>query len=137
MDPVLCVYDSQSKEIVAQVFNFIDVLGGKQQINPDSLERFLAVRGIIQPKQSDVELLQQGKKEAETYNFYTKMAVCAGEAYALNDQELAEANEKVEEMDRVEVIELDQATFKYEKGLVDVFRAVEDPFGNEFKTLGF
>ena len=40
-------------------------------------------------------------------------------------------------MDRVEVIELDQATFKYERGLVDVFRAIEDPFTNELKELSF
>ena len=79
----------------------------------------------------------QSQKEAEVHNYYTRMAYCAGESFALDRNDLASANERLEEMDRVEVIELDQATFKYDKGLVDVFRAVEDPFRNELQEVSF
>lgn len=65
------------------------------------------------------------------------MAVCAGPEFELSTDLLAETNERVEEMDRVEVIELDQSTFKYQKGLVEVFRSVEDPFSNEVMKLSF
>ena len=41
------------------------------------------------------------------------MAPCAGEAFQLDDARLEKSNVKVEEMDAVEVIELDPATFKY------------------------
>lgn len=48
-DPVVCVVDTNSNQIVSQTFNFIDVLGGKSMINADNIERFFAVRGIFQP----------------------------------------------------------------------------------------
>ena len=84
-----------------------------------------------------MEAIANNKKDAETHNFYTKIASCAGPEFQLDTDELNDANERIEEMDRVEVIELDQATFKYERGLVDVFRAIEDPFTNELKELSF
>lgn len=40
-------------------------------------------------------------------------------------------------MDRVEIIELDQATFKYEKGLVEIYRGVADPYSNIVSELSF
>lgn len=36
LDPVCCVYDSASKELVSQVFNFIDLIGGKNQLTVES-----------------------------------------------------------------------------------------------------
>ena len=56
-DPVVCVVDTQSKAIVSQTFNFIDVLGGKQLINADNIEKFFAIRGVFQPKGDDLELI--------------------------------------------------------------------------------
>jgi hypothetical protein len=35
LDPICCVYDSASKEIVAQIFNFIDTMGGKNALTLD------------------------------------------------------------------------------------------------------
>ena len=57
LDPVICVYDKESKEIIAQIFNFIDVLGGKQGVTADAIEKYLMVRGIIEPKGSDYSSL--------------------------------------------------------------------------------
>jgi len=53
-DPVVCVIDTQSKAMMSQTFNFIDVLGGKQLISADNIERFFAVRGVFQPKGDDI-----------------------------------------------------------------------------------
>jgi hypothetical protein len=36
LDPVCCVYDNSSKEIVSQIFNFVDVMGGKSAVNLES-----------------------------------------------------------------------------------------------------
>lgn len=63
LDPVICVYDTQSKEIIAQIFNFIDVLGGKQGVTADAIEKYLIVRGIIEPKGSDYATALQTKKD--------------------------------------------------------------------------
>ena len=63
LDPVICIYDTQSKEIVAQIFNFIDTLGGKSSINPDAIEKFLMVRGILEPQGGDYANVLQSKKD--------------------------------------------------------------------------
>ena len=34
-------------------------------------------------------------------------------------------------MDKLEVIEVDAATFKYQTEIVDVYRQIADPFGNQ------
>ena len=67
-----------------QTFNFIDVLGGKQLINADNIERFFAVRGVFEPKGSDIELISQGRRESEIYNFVTRVSPCAGPDFELN-----------------------------------------------------
>ena len=43
----------------------------------------------------------------------------------------------MEEKDRVEVIDLDAATFKYERGLCDTFMGLADPFRNELEAVSF
>ena len=60
-----------------------------------------------------MELIKHGKKELELHKFVTQASVCAGESFALDTQKLAQMNERVEEMDRVEIVELDPTTFKY------------------------
>ena len=39
LDPVVCVFDNSNKEIISQIFNFIDTMGGKDQITADEIER--------------------------------------------------------------------------------------------------
>ena len=63
------------------------------------------------------------------------MAPCAGDAFALDTDQLEISNVRVEEMDKLEVINLDPATFKYESGLIEVFRQVEDPHGIELNSV--
>lgn len=77
-DPVVCVIDTQTKEMLSQTFNFIDVLGGKSLINAENIERFLAIRGIMQPSGPDLELISRGRREAEIHHFNTTVAPCAG-----------------------------------------------------------
>ena len=65
------------------------------------------------------------------------MAPCAGDAFLLDSDKLEESNVRVEEMDKLDVIELDPVTFKYESGLIDVFRQVEDPHGIELNSVSY
>ena len=59
--PMLQVTDDGHDEIVTNIFNFVDSCGGLATFSVDTLERFLASRGIIEPR---VELVG---KEADTY----------------------------------------------------------------------
>ena len=137
LDPVVCVYAVQTKELVAQIFNFIDTLGGKEGVNADEIERFLQVRAVLEPKGSDYKQVLKYKKDEEAHSFVTKIAACAGEAFALDYELLDLQNARVEEMDANELIELDPATFKYEAGLIEVYRQCEDPFSNELASVKF
>jgi len=49
LDPICCVYDNSSKEIVSQIFNFVDVMGGKSAISLENIEKFFVIRGILEP----------------------------------------------------------------------------------------
>ena len=78
------------------------------------------MRGVFEPRGAELELIQHGRRESEIYQFATRVAPCAGEDFELNREVLAQMNQRVEEMDKLEVIELNSATFKYEHGLIDV-----------------
>lgn len=65
------------------------------------------------------------------------MARCAGPAYAFDTERLAKMNEHVEEMDKLEVIEVDAATFKYPVELVEVYRNIADPYGNQLGRMSY
>ena len=136
-DPVVCVIDSQTKVILSQTFNFIDVLGGKQLINAENLERFFAIRGVFEPKGSDIELISHGRREAEIHNYVTQVAQCAGPEFAFDVGRLAQLNTIVEEMDKLEVIEVDAANFSYQNELVDVCRNIIDPFANQLTEVAY
>ena len=47
LDPYIFVYDQKTKQVVSQIFNFIDVIGGKSLVNAEQIEKFLAIRGIL------------------------------------------------------------------------------------------
>ena len=112
-DPSVCVVDTQSKAMLSQTFNFIDVLGGKQLINADNIERFFAIRGVFEPQGADLQLITVDRKAAEVHNFATQVAPCAGPDFTLDNERLSALNTQVEEMYRVENIEVDAATFRY------------------------
>lgn len=46
-------------------------------------------------------------------------------------------NTLVEEMDKLEVIEVDAATFRYQDELVSVYRSIADPFGNQLLEVSY
>ena len=46
-------------------------------------------------------------------------------------------NQKVEEMDKLEVIKIDAQNINYPAELVSVFRSVADPFGNQLSELKY
>ena len=136
-DPVVCVVDTQTKEMLSQTFNFIDVLGGKQLINAENIERFFAIRGIFQPSGPDLELISRGRREAEVHYFNTRTAPCAGPDFAMPTEKFEQLNQQVEEMDKLEVIQIDAATFDYQEEIVSVFRSIADPFSNQLTGVSY
>ena len=86
----MTVYENETKESVAQVFNFFDLLGGKDNVNAIEVERFLQIRGILEPKGGDYKQVLKYKKDEDTYNFVNKQAHCAGEDYELDVAKLDE-----------------------------------------------
>ena len=88
-DPVVCVVDTQSKMMLSQTFNFIDVLGGKQLINADNICKFFAIRGVFEPSGSDIEAITRGRREAEVHNYVTRVTQCAGPEFAFDHARLA------------------------------------------------
>ena len=100
--------------MLSQTFNFIDVLGGKQLINAENITKFFAIRGVFEPSGSDIELITRGRREAEIHSFVTRVTQCAGPDFAFDHAKLAVLNNRVEEMDKVEEIEVDAATYQYQ-----------------------
>jgi len=60
----------------------------------------------------------------------TQVAPCAGSEFSLDTDKLTAMNTQVDEMDRVEQVEVDAATFRYQEELVNVYRNIADPFEN-------
>ena len=98
LDPICCVYDSASKEIVAQIFNFIDVMGGKAALTLEGIEKYFVVRGLLEPLDGD-EI--SDKKDHEIHSFVTKSSQYAGPDFQLKDDELLAHNNELEEKDKV------------------------------------
>jgi len=123
--------------MLSQTFNFIDVLGGKSLINADNICKFLAIRGVFEPSGSDIEMITRRGKEAEIHNYVTQVAQCAGEGFEFDHTRLAELNNVVEEMDKVEVIEVDAASYRYQDEIIDVCRSISDPFGIQLREMSY
>lgn len=43
--------DKKTNEILTNIFNFVDMAGGAQNITTESLEKFLMMRGILEPSE--------------------------------------------------------------------------------------
>jgi len=158
LEPIICFYPSKGKksssedEMLCQIFNFVDVIGGKQGITSQNIEKVLKIRGLIEPSNANeakeldsalVEGLQAAttansvfsKKDLESYKFTTKGSHHYAES--LDTNQLDNMNQVMEELDALDQIELDQNAFKFTDHLIGVFRDVADPFGREIKELKF
>ena len=58
-------------------------------------------------------MITRGRREAEVHNFVTRVTQCAGPEFAFDHTKLALLNNRVQEMDKVEVIEFDAAGYQY------------------------
>lgn len=96
------------------------------------------IRGLLEPTDAD-EL--SDKKDNEVHQFVTKSSQYAGPDFQLKDEELTSHNHELEEMDKVYeskfVGEFDPAKVKYEQVLIQLYREIEDPFGNQLKGIKF
>jgi len=50
---------------------------------------------------------------------------------------MREQNARVEEMDAIDVLQLDAATFKYQTNCIDIYRDVEDPYSTKLGKIMF
>ena len=112
MLPDMSIIENGSNECVAQVFNYFDLLGGKDSMNGAEVERFLQVRGILEPKGGDYKQVLKYKKDVDTYNLVNKQTLCAGEDFELDYAKLDEKNAMIFEIERDMDYKLDPATFK-------------------------
>jgi hypothetical protein len=106
------------------------------------------VRGILEPTDAD-EIAD--RKDHEIHNFVTKSSQYAGDDFQLDVKEMDLWNNHIEEMDKVNEIKLvsllllnqlqvgefDPAKIKYENVLIQLYRDIEDPFGNQLKSVKF
>jgi len=65
------------------------------------------------------------------------VAPCAGPAFAFQHEKIAELNSLVEEMDKLEVIEINASSFDYQDEIIAVFRSIADPFDNQLKEVSY
>lgn len=90
-------------------------MGGKACITAENVEKFLVMRGIV--KSDNLESLIKTQKAREAYQFVTESSHLAGEDFQLNADELKSVSNYIQEMDTIDVLQLDPATFKYADGL--------------------
>lgn len=101
------------------------------------IEKWLIVRGLVQPSNEQLKDVLKTPKTRETHQFLTESSHLSGDAYQLDPVELSEVSEYVKDMDTIDVLLLNPATFKYADGLTKVMRQVEDPFEREIAGLTF
>lgn len=124
-EPHICVTCAKTGQVLSQCFNFLDHIGGKQAITSENVKKFLMMRGILVC--TDPELIKS-QKSKEAHQFLTESSHLAGDDFQLDKDELRKVSDFVKEMDTIDVLQLDPATFKYPDGLTHVMREVEDPF---------
>lgn len=145
-EPHVCITDTKTGQIVSQLFNFVDLLGGKQGITAESklgicsinlgIERLLALRGVLQPGEELIREIQKTQKLREQHLYLIQSSHLSGDAFQLDAAELKATSDFVKEMDTIDILQLDP-TFKYADGITRLIRDVEDPFEREIKDLRF
>lgn len=71
------------------------------------------------------------------HNYVTRVTQCAGPEFAFDHAKLAQLNNIVEEMDKVEVIEVDATGYRYQDEIIDVCRSISDPFGIQLNEISY
>lgn len=96
------------------------------------------MRGIIAPpKGQDIGQILKTQKEREVHQYVTESSHLAGDAFQLDPVELKEVADFVTEMDTINVLQLNPATFKYADGLTQLMKDCEDPFQRDIQSLVF
>lgn len=94
------------------------------------------MRGIVAAKGDLMQSLKT-QKDQEAFQFVTESSHLAGEAFQLNHAELQEVTNYIQEMDTINVLQLNAASFKYADGLTQLMKDCEDPFQRDIAKLVF
>ena len=89
------------------------------------------MRGVLESSQQEMQEILKTQKARETHQFMTESSHLSGDGFQLDAAELREISDYVKEMDTIDVIKLDPATFKYADNLTKILRDVEDPFARD------
>lgn len=79
---MLQVQDKATQEIVCQIYNFVDLMGGVSNLSVETIEKFLITRGVLRPPGELKKTLTE-KKDRDIYEL-------ANESSYLNEANLDE-----------------------------------------------
>lgn len=95
------------------------------------------MRGVLPASKDQMNEILKTQKAREAHQFITESSHLAGDDFQLDPVELRDVSNYVKEMDTIDVLQLDPASFKYPDGLTRVLRDVEDPFSRDIANLVF
>ena len=123
------VQDRASTDIVCQVFNFVDTLGGLDKLTVDSAEQFLAARGVIKSEKEK----NFDSKEKEMYKLCNDSSFldAENEAFITTATKKLAIDMQTNNEERIEVVYEEDCT-RYKDELIKAFKGMTDPFEIEF-----
>ena len=125
---MLQIQDKATTEIVCQIYNFVDLMGGVSSLTVDSIEKFLITRGVIKPP-GELKKTLTDKKDRDTYELSNESSYL--NRANLNEELVDELNDEMRINEHVEPCEFHADTIDYKLQLLRSFRQVNDPFGIE------
>lgn len=129
MLPLIQIADKQDGEVITQVYNFMDLLGGQANLNVDNVEQFLMARGILEPtiKIDDPKFHEAYAVTGESSYLNQKRHNNFEEHQRVYNVELAARTEEKT------FIEYEAATIDYKHELLEAYKMVHDPFNVELQ----
>lgn len=124
--------------MIGQIFNFIDMMGGMQELNLANLDKFLKSKGILdlgitgEVNQKSLGKELKDPKDSEFY-YMGNMSSYLNESQ-LDEQHVNYLNNKVLRVmnEERQEVELEHDDAPYKNTMLEAFRAIADPFGVEF-----
>lgn len=125
---MLQIQDKSTQEIVCQVYNFVDLMGGLNNLSVDTIEKFLITRGVLRPPGELKKTLTE-KKDRDAYELANESSYL--NKANLNEEMVEQLNQEMREAEQIEAFDFEPDTIDYKKQLLRAFRQVNDPFNIE------
>jgi|TARA_B110000305_G_C19361422_1_gene599661 hypothetical protein len=125
---MLQIQDKSTQEIVCQIYNFVDLMGGVSNMTVDTIEKFLITRGVLKPP-GELKKTLTDKKDRDAYELANESSYL--NKANLNEDHVDELNEEMREAEQIIDFAYHADTINYKKELLKSFRQVNDPFNVE------